>query len=179
VIAANPLGSGSALAFAALGVGGDVFTQRTFAGGTYTLDFDYLGTCGTDNCGGFVGYSYDLHPDLDMLVYADGDHEWLGGSMSPYPDLLSDTGRWVHVVIQFTTTQDTDFRLMLEDFVSGSPNAGDAFFDIVRLSNAEVPLPGTLGLLTVGIAALGVIRNQRRAWAGVTQPYRLSFECRW
>ena len=163
IITGNPLGSGNVLAFAALGVGGDAFTQKTFAGGTYTLEFDYLGICGTDNCGGFIGYSYDLHPDLDILVYPDGDAEWVGGTMSPYPDLLSDTGNWVHVVIQFTTTQDADFHLMLEDFVSASPNAQDALFDNVRLSNAEVPLPGTLGLLTVGIAALGVIRNHRRA----------------
>ena len=163
LIVADPLEGDHALTFSALNSGGDIFSVLTFTGGSYTLEFDYLGTCNTGDCGGFIGYSYDLYPNYDIAVYPWGDAEWIGGTggISIYPDLLPDTGGWEHVVINFTTTQELNFHLMLEDFVTSGPFYGDAYFDNIRLHTTTVPEPGTLALFGIGLAGMGLARRRK------------------
>ena len=83
-IVSDPLQGDNAMTFTALNSAGDIFTtSNNFSGATgnnYILEFDYLGTCGNGNCGGFIGYSQGLP----------GSHVWLGGTGSGYPDLLPD-----------------------------------------------------------------------------------------
>lgn len=166
VIATDPIEGDRALTFTALNYGGDIFTNQTFFADSYILSFDYLGTCSTGDCGGFIGYSYNLNPKYDIAVYPLGDSEWLGGTggISIYPDLLPDTGVWEHVTINFSTIQSVGAYLMLEDFVTSNPYYGDVFFDNILLTDSAgattVPEPSTLFLFGSGLVGLVYVRNR-------------------
>ena len=149
---ADPLNAGNkVLQFTALNSAGDIFTTATFSdpAGKYRVSFDYLGTCTSANCGGFIGYSYGL-PD---------SHAWLGGTGSGYPDLLPDTGRWTHVDIEFTA--GAGFHLMLEQFSGSTGPVGTAYFDNITL--APVPEPETYALFLAGLGVLGAAARRRRS----------------
>ena len=114
--------------------GGDIFSIATLqgqTGGNYILSFDYLGTCGTASCGGFIGISSGINPP--------GAHTWVGGTIAPYPDLLPDDGTWHHVTIPISTLY-TNFHLMLEEWNgAGDLAAGDAYFDNIQFTDANGP----------------------------------------
>jgi len=162
----DPLVPGNqVLNFTALRGGGDLFSTAALqgqTGGNYILEFDYLGTCGTSNCGGFVGISTAGGPP--------GLHTWLGGTSSPppYPDLLPDDGTWHHVTISFNTDYSS-FHLMLEEWSGTQGNAGDAYFDNIVLTDANgptpvptaVPIPFWTWLLLIGL--LGFVGMQMRS----------------
>lgn len=151
-VVTDPLdATNSVLNWTALNSAGDTFTISTFslAAGDYVLEYDYLGTCTSGNCGGFVGYSQG-YP---------GSHVWLAGTGNGYPDLNPDNGQWNHVVLAFSTA--TTFHLMLEDFSGSGGVAGDAYFDNFVLRTPDVPAPAALSLLGFGIAGLGVARRRR------------------
>ena len=135
--------SNQVLNFTALRGGGDLFSSNAFTsttGGSFILSFDYLGTCGGTNCGGFIGISANAGA---------GSHTWLGGTTSPYADLLPDTGSWEHVSIAFTSPLSAVY-LMLEDWSGSGGIAGDAFFDNIMLTDANGP---TLSSIPVPAAA--------------------------
>lgn len=160
VIVDDPLNTGNnVLSFSRTVGGGDIFSIDTFnePDGDYILSFDYLGTCGDGDCGGYVGISTG-YPD---------SHRWLAGtgSASGATASIPDTGQWEHVEISFNTGMQ-DFHLMLEDFSGSGAGAGDAFFDNIRLTDANgptssaVPEPFTPLLMATGLAAL-VLRRPR------------------
>jgi hypothetical protein len=144
-IVADPLNSGNqVLNFTALRAAGDLFSANAFTSTTsnsFILSFDYLGTCQTGNCGGFIGAS---------STTGGGAHTWLGGTTSPYPDLLPDTGAWEQVSISFSSSFAV--HLMLEDWNGSGGIAGDAYFDNILLTDlngpafSAVPVPAAVFL---------------------------------
>ncbi len=157
----DPLNSGNhVLNFTALRGGGDLFTASGFSGdtgGSYILSFDYLGTCGHANCGGFIGYSSNT---------TGGHQTWLGGTTAPYRDLLPDTGSWEHVSIAFNTSLNS-VHLMLEDWSGSGGVAGDAYFDNILLTDANGPTsvsePMSIVLLGLGVAGMSLTRKKHIA----------------
>jgi len=158
-IVADPLNaSNNVLNFTALRGGGDLFSSNAFTSTTsnsFILSFDYLGTCGTGNCGGFIGISSNAGA---------GSHTWLGGTTSPYPDLLPDTGAWEHVSITFSSS--TAIHLMLEDWNGSHGVAGDAYFDNILVTDANgptlssVPVPAAVFLFAPALIGFMGLRRK-------------------
>lgn len=155
VIVNDPLSSDYALTFSALDAGGDIFTQDIFPTGNYILSFDYLGTCGDDDCGGFIGINYAV-PGSGGLWLAGTT---VGSGVNPYPDILPDTGQWEHMSIAFSASQN--FHLMLEDFSGSGGTYGDVYFDNILLADASpIPEPSTIFLLASGLIGLVAYRKR-------------------
>ncbi|WP_100641725.1 hypothetical protein [Alteromonas facilis] len=132
-IVVDPLQGDKALSFRSLIGGGDLFSKTlTSTTGKFFISFDYLGTCQTNNCGGFFGNSIT---------------QWVG-TTAPYPDLLVDNGQWNTYTFEVT---GNSMYLFLEDWVGSGGTVGDVFFDniIVRDSLASVSEPATLGMLSM------------------------------
>ncbi len=151
-------GSNQVLNFTALRGGGDLFSSNAFTSTTsnsFILSFDYLGTCSTGNCGGFIGAS---------STTGGGAHTWLGGTTSPYPDLLPDTGDWEHVSISFTSS--FAIHLMLEDWSGSHGVAGDAYFDNILLTDANgptlssIPVPAAVFLFAPALIGFMGLRRK-------------------
>jgi chitinase len=154
-------GSNKVLNFTALRGGGDLFSTLSFASTTsnsFILEFDYLGTCGGTNCGGFIGVSANAGA---------GSHTWLGGTTSPYPDLLPDTGVWEHVSIAFSSS--FAIHLMLEDWSGSGGVAGDAYFDNILLTDANgptlssIPVPAAVFLFAPALIGFMGLRRKVQA----------------
>jgi hypothetical protein len=162
----DPLNSGNqVLNFTALRGGGDLFSSNAFTSttsGSFILSFDYLGTCGNSNCGGFIGISANAGA---------GSHSWLGGTTSPYADLLPDTGVWEHVSIAFSSPLNA-IHLMLEDWSGSGGTAGDAFFDNIMLTDANGPtlssIPVPAAVFLFAPALLGFLGLRRKVQSATT-----------
>lgn len=160
-IVSDPLNSGNhALNFNNLGSGGDSYTARNLAAGTYHLSLDILGTCRSGNCGGFVG-----------INDAVGEQWLIGDSSYSTPNLLVNNGTWQHIDVMFTARGSTPFQLKLEDFIP-SAISRDVYFDNICVtsqvndsgcsaSRSNVPEPASLALLGIGIAGLGFGRRKK------------------
>jgi len=161
-IVAAPTGGGNALHFNNLGSGGDIFsTLIAFSGaGTYHLKFDYLGTCETGGCGGYVG----LHPGSSTTTNPASGDAWLASDTpSAYftPFTFSSNGGWVTVGFDFSVTTGTTFGLKLEDFSGSGGSAGDAYFRNLELTSG-VPEPSTWAMMILGFAGVGYMAYRRR-----------------
>ena len=157
-IVVDPLdASNNVLNFGLLNSAGDTFTSGAAfdpANDTFVLSFRYLGTCGTGDCGGYVGYS-DAFP---------GSHSWhyATGTVSGAADVLIDDGAWHSY--EFTFSSARAVHIMLEDFIGSGGVAGDAYFDDFRLTDGiatTVAEPATLGLMGFGLLGIGVSRRRR------------------
>ncbi len=145
VIVNDPLEADQALTFTGLNAGGDIWTVASFTSipGQYILSFDYLGTCGSQGCGGFVGY--------------DPGDVWLAGT-GGWPSLvtLPDTGQWEHITVPFTGP--AGISLKVEDWSGAGGVAGDVYFDNFVLT--AVPEPATYALVGLGLCAFALLRRR-------------------
>ena len=150
-----------ALNFKNLGSGGDSFTARNLAAGTYHLSLDILGTCTSGKCGGFVG-----------INDAQGEQWLIGDTSYPTPNPLVNNGTWQHIDVTFTSRGAAPFQLKLEDFV-WSNITQDVYFDNICVSSqsndrgcstfrSNVPEPASLALLGIGIAGLTASRRRKQ-----------------
>ena len=161
-IVSDPLNSGNhALNFNSLGSGGDSFTARNLAAGTYHLSLDMLGTCRSGNCGGFVGIN-----DVQGEQWLIGDASYLT------PNALINNRTWQHIDVVFTARGTTPFQLKLEDFV-WSGISRDVYFDNICVSSQandsgcsvpsnNVPEPASLALMGIGLAGLCFGRRKKK-----------------
>lgn len=157
----GPLDTDYSLGFWQTAIGGDLFTQGTFssAANMFRLDFDYLGTCGHSNCGGFIGFSYNTSPGNDATFDGVGDHVWLAGTDGSYAvNSLSNSGSWQPYSFVFTT-DGSPIHLMLEDFSFSPDGAFNAFFDNIVLT--AVPLPPAVWLFGSSLIALIAVARRR------------------
>ena len=170
-IVVDPLNANNhSLAFTRTMGSGSIFTsdQITSATGKYTFSFDYLGLprAGSvaDDLGGYLGVSEGFHGSSQT---------WLAGTGSyGTPIALIDDGQWHSYSITFDSPIGQPVRMMLEDWDGSYGVAGDAYFDNLRLNDADVaaasfanavPEPGSLALLGVAALAAGLASRRRRA----------------
>jgi hypothetical protein len=166
-IVAAPVGGGNALHFNNLDSGGDIFsTLIAFSGvGTYHLKFDYLGTCQTGGCGGYIG----LHPGGSTTTAPSTGDAWLAtDTPAAYatPFTFSSNGSWKTVEFNFAVTSPGAFGLKLEDFVGSGGVAGDAYFRNLELTS-PVPEPSTWAMLILGFAGVGFMAFRRKRLAAI------------
>ncbi len=143
-------GSNTALRFSAVKGGGDLFTKELFSAGEYTLRFDYLGTSGDDDSGGFVGISRDYYSKAHNSM-------WLFATASgpSWPqDVLIDDGTWHSY--SFIIDAPWDFHIMLED---NRGVARDAWFD--NFSLTATPEPTSVLLVALGVLGVALVRRRR------------------
>lgn len=154
VIVDDPLQTDRALTFSQLDGSIDIWTTSiNNPTGSYILSFDYLGTCQTTNCGGFIWNSIT---------------GW-NGTTYPYPDTLPDTGRWEHVQISFTGV--TSIQLGLEDWNGSGGTFGDAYFDNIELTDqfgssretGSVPVSNTIALMLIGLSGLATLKRYQKS----------------
>jgi hypothetical protein len=159
----DPLGGGKALNFGSTGSGGDIFsTNASFSNPShiYTLSYDYLGTCGTASCGGYVG----IFPGGNFTIAGSQGDGWLSGDapaawFTPFAN--RNTGVWEHISFTFDTNSSDPFGLKLEDFVDSNNTAGDAYFRNLELS-AAAPEPSTWAMMLLGFFGIGFMAYRRK-----------------
>jgi len=146
IIVSDPIETDSALTFGRLYGGGDLrsdyFNSTT---GLFNISFDYLGTCQTNNCGGFF---WNSRTGWD-------------GTTSPYRDTLIDDGSWHTLSFDVTATL---LQIRLEDWNGSGGVAGDAFFDNIVITDgvAAVPEPSMIALLGLGLVGFGFSARRKR-----------------
>ena len=159
VISTDPIEGDSAVRWRSLEAGGESFSIASFAAGTYTLVFDYLGlpepgsSQSPGDFGGFIGISAGFP----------GVHRWLEGTVlccGAESSTLLDDGMWHTYSVTFTAAWD--FHIMLEDFSGSGGIPGDAWFDDIKLFEGRVAVaePLTIGLVTMGLLGLGFRRRR-------------------
>jgi len=148
-IVSDPLNpSNNVVNFAALRVGGDLFSQNFTAipvSGTTTLSFDYLGTpVFGGGTGGFLG------------VNAPSEHWYFGTGGFATDVTLIDDGAWNHYSV--VLPQGISAQIKLEDWAFADGVAGNAYFDNIQIES--VPEPTTLAAL--GLGGLALLRRRRK-----------------
>ncbi len=147
IVVTDPIQGDKALAFSGLNAGGDLISVLILnPSSSYVLSFDYLGTCGRQDCGGFIG-----HEPGDVWDF--GSQPSYGTTASPL--FLLDDGAWHHYSIAFTA--GTSISLQVEDYSGSGGTARDAFFDNIMVTDAagaSVPEPTALVLLGLGMTGV-------------------------
>jgi len=160
-VVADPLDpTNHVLHFTQKGYGADLDSvPLTFNAGTlYQLQFDYLGT--SNAAGGFVGLSSSNVWYFGAVPFNNG------GAMNNV--VLTDNGTWHHYSTTVSFMSNTTGSLMLQDWAGVSGNAGDAYFDNIRISARSfnlgtVPEPGALAFLFgAGLSSLYAFAHRKR-----------------
>jgi hypothetical protein len=146
VIVTDPIEADNSLSFSLLSSGGDIVSiPINNPTGQYILSFDYLGTCGNSDCGGFIGYEPG-----DVWVAGTGSFRRLYD--------LEDTGQWEHYSLSFTGP--LSISLQVEDFSGSGGVAGDVYFDNIKVD--AVPLPSAIWLFGAGLIGLAGIARRKK-----------------
>lgn len=145
------LGGGNALTFGVPTYQGDIQTNNSFTSstGSFTLTFDFLGTCGEpSSCGGFVNASSGA-PFVGGWLISD----------SPYYDpiyglipVMPDTGAWE--MVRYTFAATSPIYLALETYKFAEFAGSDtAWFKNMSLTDNPTGVPvGTFGVSPVAFA---------------------------
>jgi hypothetical protein len=141
---------------------GDVFTiDSVSTSSTFTVSFDYLGTCGTSDCGGYFGISLGFPEDM----------YWVAGTGSVQTPLsLIDDGTWHSYDLTFNNPYGTSpVHFMLEDWHGSPGGANNVFFDNFSFFDTAMPPspvsePSILSLMTFGLVGgwAGMLRRRRK-----------------
>jgi hypothetical protein len=130
----------------------------TVAGASYSLSF-YFGANG-----GWQYYSYpNDSPIKSMKVLLDGVE--LGLFSKDTTGWAEDKVGWEEITLTFTATNNSS-RLTFQSLNGANGTVFGPTLDGVVVTEAtvsEVPIPGTLGLLGIGLAGLGFVRRKSKA----------------
>ncbi|MGF1681563.1 PEP-CTERM sorting domain-containing protein [Photobacterium minamisatsumaniensis] len=151
-VVTDPLQGDNAVNFTRTAGGNDLYTDIFTSGtGKFFVSFDYLGTCGGSSCGGYVHFS---------------PIGWIGTQIHHnvhWPRELIDDNQWhTH---SFEITSNT-LRVKFQDWNGAGPNAEDAYFDNIIISDIEhtayVPEPSALAFLWLGLSSIGFTIRRRK-----------------
>ena len=125
--------------------------------GDYTFSFDYLGTCGGQDCGGSIRTEID-----NAYKGYIGSHTGHNGYLS---NLLMDTGGWGDYEDTFIGVSSSLF-FSFQDWTGAARGntPRDAFFDNIVITNVtDVPEPTTLAIFALGLMGLASRRFKKQS----------------
>lgn len=163
----DPLRQGNhVLGFNRTQSGGSIFTTDfVTSSGQFTVSFEYLGLAKQGSVAGDLGGFFGISQNFP------GNHQWIAGTQDGFgqPINLIDDNTWHTYTLTFNSTVGQTVHLMFEDFSGSSGVAGDAFFDNISFNDSSVapapfsnvPEPGTIALLGLGLLAATTARRRR------------------
>jgi len=169
VVVADPLRAGNnVLSFRTRWFAGSLFSKDAVTStGLFTLSFDYLGLARpgsvAGDLGGYIGVASNTLPGLLQYYIGGTQNSFLGQT----PVNLIDDGRWRSYAFTFNAPLwvGSPMKVVVEDWLGSLGVPRDAYFDNIVLRDNRVPEPGSLALVGLAMAGMGVVSARRKAAA--------------